>query len=214
MAFLNRLPHPSVVVSQAEAMTTPALSLDNVTCTFPARGDRGTYTAIRDVSLTVADGEFVSLVGPTGCGKSTLLNAAAGLLAADLRQRVGVRPAAGRHQPRGRLSVPGRCAVSLAQRAGQRHRGAGVPRCREGRGAGARDRVAHARRTRAAHGQVSARAVRRHAQARGAGADLDPRAAHPADGRAVQRARRADPTADGERAAGDCGRRPPSPCCS
>jgi NitT/TauT family transport system ATP-binding protein len=61
-------------------MTIPALSLDNVTCTFPARGDRGTYTAIRDVSLTVADGEFVSLVGPTGCGKSTLLNAAAGLL--------------------------------------------------------------------------------------------------------------------------------------
>jgi NitT/TauT family transport system ATP-binding protein len=61
-------------------MTTPALSLDNVTCTFPARGDRGPYTAIRDVSLSVADGEFVSLVGPTGCGKSTLLNAAAGLL--------------------------------------------------------------------------------------------------------------------------------------
>jgi len=62
-------------------MPTPALSLDNITCTFPARGDRGTYTAIQDVSLTVADGEFVSLVGPTGCGKSTLLNAAAGLLA-------------------------------------------------------------------------------------------------------------------------------------
>jgi sulfonate transport system ATP-binding protein len=59
---------------------TPALSLDSITCTFPARGDRGTYTAIRDVSLTVADGEFVSLVGPTGCGKSTLLNVAAGLL--------------------------------------------------------------------------------------------------------------------------------------
>ena len=62
-------------------MPMPALSIDNVTCTFPARGDRGTYTAIRDVSLTVADGEFVSLVGPTGCGNSTLLNAAAGLLA-------------------------------------------------------------------------------------------------------------------------------------
>jgi NitT/TauT family transport system ATP-binding protein len=62
-------------------MPMPALSIDNITCTFPARGDRGTYTAIRDVSLAVADGEFVSLVGPTGCGKSTLLNAAAGLLA-------------------------------------------------------------------------------------------------------------------------------------
>jgi NitT/TauT family transport system ATP-binding protein len=58
----------------------PALTLENITCTFPARGARGTYTAIRDISLAVADGEFVSLVGPTGCGKSTLLNAAAGLL--------------------------------------------------------------------------------------------------------------------------------------
>ena len=31
--------------------------------------------------LTVAEGEFVAVVGPTGCGKSTLLNVAAGLLA-------------------------------------------------------------------------------------------------------------------------------------
>ena len=36
---------------------------------------------MRDVSLVVGAGEFVSVVGPTGCGKSTLLNVAAGLLA-------------------------------------------------------------------------------------------------------------------------------------
>jgi NitT/TauT family transport system ATP-binding protein len=59
----------------------PALALEDVTCTFPARGNaREVYTAVHGASLTVQDGEFVSLVGPTGCGKSTLLNVAAGLL--------------------------------------------------------------------------------------------------------------------------------------
>lgn len=59
-----------------------ALELDGVACTF-AGGDAAAlrYTAVRDVSLGVGDGEFVSVVGPTGCGKSTLLNVAAGLLA-------------------------------------------------------------------------------------------------------------------------------------
>ena len=60
----------------------PALELANVTCTFIGRDAPGPrYTALRDVSLTVGAGEFVSVVGPTGCGKSTLLNVAAGLLA-------------------------------------------------------------------------------------------------------------------------------------
>ncbi len=63
----------------------PALALERITCTFAARGagrgDRGArYTAVKDATLEVAGGEFVSVVGPTGCGKSTLLNVAAGLL--------------------------------------------------------------------------------------------------------------------------------------
>ena len=37
------------------------------------------YLAVNDVSLEVADGEFVILVGPSGCGKSTLLNMIVGL---------------------------------------------------------------------------------------------------------------------------------------
>ncbi|MFL5243499.1 MAG: ABC transporter ATP-binding protein [Gemmataceae bacterium] len=36
-------------------------------------------TAVRDVTLTVADGEFVVLLGPSGCGKTTLLRLIAGL---------------------------------------------------------------------------------------------------------------------------------------
>jgi NitT/TauT family transport system ATP-binding protein len=60
---------------------TAALSLRGITCTFISRDDRSQrYTAVHDVSLDIAAGEFVSVVGPTGCGKSTLLNVAAGLL--------------------------------------------------------------------------------------------------------------------------------------
>ena len=58
-----------------------ALTLQDVACTFVSKDQPGQrYTAVRDVNLTVADGEFVSVVGPTGCGKSTLLNVGAGLL--------------------------------------------------------------------------------------------------------------------------------------
>lgn len=39
----------------------------------------GTNDVVRDVSLKVKDGEFVSLVGPSGCGKSTILRMIAGL---------------------------------------------------------------------------------------------------------------------------------------
>jgi multiple sugar transport system ATP-binding protein len=40
----------------------------------------GSVYAVRDVSLTVNDGEFVALVGPSGCGKTTTLNLIAGLI--------------------------------------------------------------------------------------------------------------------------------------
>jgi NitT/TauT family transport system ATP-binding protein len=58
----------------------PAIDLKAVTCTFGERGGAEPYIAVRDASLTLREGEFVSIVGPTGCGKSTLLNVAAGLL--------------------------------------------------------------------------------------------------------------------------------------
>ncbi|MCW2896587.1 MAG: multiple sugar transport system ATP-binding protein [Trebonia sp.] len=45
--------------------------------------DRGRVTAVSDVDLTVADGEFFVLLGPSGCGKTTLLRMIAGLEFAD-----------------------------------------------------------------------------------------------------------------------------------
>jgi NitT/TauT family transport system ATP-binding protein len=58
----------------------PAIALAQVTVTFRL-ADGSAYPAVERTSLAVADGEFVSIVGPTGCGKSTLLNVAAGLIA-------------------------------------------------------------------------------------------------------------------------------------
>src|SRR5215211_3249177 len=48
--------------------------LDRVTKSYPNGA-----TAVKDLSLTIADGEFIILVGPSGCGKSTTLNMIAGL---------------------------------------------------------------------------------------------------------------------------------------
>src|SRR5579859_1990836 len=55
-----------------------AIELRNVTKRF--RTPAGTaYTALRDLNLSVAPGEFCAIVGPTGCGKSTTLSLISGL---------------------------------------------------------------------------------------------------------------------------------------
>src|SRR5258706_11937893 len=61
---------------------TAKLQLRNITMTFRTR--RGNdVIAVDNLSLDVADREFISIVGPSGCGKSTLLRVVAGLVRPD-----------------------------------------------------------------------------------------------------------------------------------
>ena len=76
IASLREPPESNMVASLA-----PAVRIRGVTCTFAGVRRNQAYTAIRDADLSVAEGEFLSIVGPTGCGKSTLLNVVAGLIA-------------------------------------------------------------------------------------------------------------------------------------
>jgi len=59
-------------------MTDPVIELRGATKRFPT-GTGGAHTAVRDLTMRVAAGEFVALVGPTGCGKSTTLSLVSGL---------------------------------------------------------------------------------------------------------------------------------------
>jgi NitT/TauT family transport system ATP-binding protein len=56
----------------------PVVQIDNIAMKFHSQ--EGETSALKDFSLKIYQGEFVSFVGPSGCGKSTLLNIIAGLI--------------------------------------------------------------------------------------------------------------------------------------
>ena len=58
-------------------MDNTVVSIANLLKQFPVGG--GFFTALKDVNLTLNEGEFIGLVGPSGSGKTTLLNVIGGL---------------------------------------------------------------------------------------------------------------------------------------
>ena len=58
----------------AAADAVPLFETINVSKAF------GLFKALSDITFSVSDGEFVSIVGPNGAGKTTLVNVVTGLL--------------------------------------------------------------------------------------------------------------------------------------
>ncbi|WP_183086473.1 ABC transporter ATP-binding protein [Mycetocola zhadangensis] len=63
--------------ASTEAADAARISVQGVTKTYNLAGKE--FFALDNVSLDVADNEFITVVGPSGCGKSTLMNVLAGL---------------------------------------------------------------------------------------------------------------------------------------
>src|SRR5688500_10668995 len=70
----------NIADSILEPVLTPstAIAINNVTVSF--KTPKGTYTAVKEISLTVQKGEIVSLIGHSGCGKSTLMGTISGMV--------------------------------------------------------------------------------------------------------------------------------------
>ncbi len=66
----------------AVAAPAPPLVVEHVAKSYELDGGR-IMPVIGDLSLTLREGEIISIVGPSGCGKTTLLNTLCGLLAPD-----------------------------------------------------------------------------------------------------------------------------------
>lgn len=64
-------------LTKEPSMTTQKIQVQNIHKTFELGGNQ--FVALGDVSLTVGENEFITVVGPSGCGKSTLMNILAGL---------------------------------------------------------------------------------------------------------------------------------------
>jgi NitT/TauT family transport system ATP-binding protein len=66
-------------MSRVSPESPPLIEVRGVSKAFRTT-TRGEVPALQDVSLTIGDGEFLSILGPSGCGKSTLMRIIAGLV--------------------------------------------------------------------------------------------------------------------------------------
>ncbi len=178
----------------------------------------GAVVAFHQLSLEVRRNEIMCVVGPSGCGKTTLLRCIAGLTDLSSGKLLRARQAGAGRPPDGVAMVFqhfGLLPWKTVLRQRRVRAGDGAAR----RGPRSSERVTHYLELVGLTGFESAlslSALRRHAAARRAGARARDEPVGPADGRAVRRARRADPRdpAGGTAAADGAARTSARPWCS
>src|SRR5688500_10152694 len=81
---LNGIAEEIIPVSDPDSKLKPvfnagkSIDINNVTVSF--KTNKGVYTAVKDISLSVKKGEIISLIGHSGCGKSTLMGTISGMV--------------------------------------------------------------------------------------------------------------------------------------
>src|SRR5260370_7198754 len=68
-----------IKTQERNAMSDGAVEIKELVKTYVDDRGRPTFTAVKNISLHIDNGEFMVLVGPSGCGKSTTLRMVAGL---------------------------------------------------------------------------------------------------------------------------------------
>ncbi|MGB4828557.1 MAG: ABC transporter ATP-binding protein [Paracoccaceae bacterium] len=74
MASKSQIPRPEAAGAFPPAAEHPAVEFRDIDIAY------GSFIAVRNFSLSIAKGSFVTLLGPSGCGKTTILRSIAGLV--------------------------------------------------------------------------------------------------------------------------------------
>lgn len=74
MASKSQIPRPEAAGAFSPAAEHPAVEFRDIDIAY------GSFIAVRNFSLSIAKGSFVTLLGPSGCGKTTILRSIAGLV--------------------------------------------------------------------------------------------------------------------------------------